>query len=111
MTTKAKLKQLVEQKKKYLVYYRKLPVQKLAAASIGKTDDTIINWKKNDSDFSDQTEMAKAEWALENCEKVKSTEWLLERILHDHFPHRVEVETKNSFKLTREFLDRLQVED
>lgn len=82
-------------KRKYLKYYRKLPVQKLAAASIGKDEDTIIRWRREDADFADQTGVAKAEWALEQCKRIRSTEWLLERVMNDHFSlKRSEEESK-----------------
>ncbi len=74
-----------ELKEKYLIYYRKLPVQRLAAASIGRSEDTIIAWRKDDSDFSEQTEAARAEWAMANYVKVRDPQWLLERITRDSF--------------------------
>lgn len=77
---------LIKEKKiKYLEYFRQLPIQKLAAASVGVNEDTIIVWKGKDSDFSDQVENAKAEWAMENAKGVKSKEWLLERLMNNHF--------------------------
>lgn len=108
--TRDKLTKKYDLKRKYLKYFRALPVQKLAAASIGKDEDTIIRWKKEDTDFADQVGVAKAEWALEKCGQVKSTEWLLERVLHDHFPHKIEVEERKTVDL-RELLDRWQVSD
>lgn len=88
MTTKAA--QRAEEKKrelkeKFLEYYRELPVQKLAAAYIGRDEDTIIVWKHEDRDFSDQMENARAEWARRKSKRVKSEEWLLERVMKDHF--------------------------
>lgn len=79
---------LIELKSKYLKYYRDLPVQKLAASYIGKDEDTIIRWRKEDADFADQVQHAKAEWAMENSKKVRSREWLLERVMKDHFAPR-----------------------
>lgn len=84
-----------ELKLKFLEYFRQLPVKKLAAASIGRTDDTILNWEKEDSDFSEQIEQAKAEWALSNIKRVKSREWLLERLMKDHFAPRQELTGKD----------------
>lgn len=79
-------------KEKYLTYYRQLPNQKLASAKIGRTDDTIINWRKEDEEFDRKVNEAKADWALETVKKVRRKEWLLERILNDHFKDRKEVE-------------------
>lgn len=75
-------------KEKFLVYFRQLPVQKLACNYIGRTEDTISLWKGEDSDFSDQIDKAKADWALENAGQVKSREWLLERVMKNHFAER-----------------------
>ena len=33
-------------KEKFLEYYKDLPLQKLAAESIGRSEDTITDWKK-----------------------------------------------------------------
>ena len=51
-------------KLEYLDYYRELPVQKLAAASIGRDDDTIIRWRGQDQEFAEQVQQARAAWAL-----------------------------------------------
>ncbi len=100
MTT-SKTINLVKQKAKFIEYYRRLPIQKLAAASIGKDEDTIIHWKHADADFADQTGVAKAEWALENTSKVKSVEWLLERVMKDHFAPKIETGHEQSPEIGR----------
>lgn len=79
------IRQLSKLKRKFLGYYSKLPIQKLAAEFIGKSEDTICDWKNNDKDFANQIASAKSAWALEKVAKVKSVEWLLERVMHDHF--------------------------
>lgn len=88
----SKAMKLAGQKAKFLEYYRNLPIQKLAASSIGKDEDTIIHWKHADADFADQTEVARAEWALAKSGQVKSVEWLLERVMKDHFSQKIETE-------------------
>lgn len=79
-------------KEKFLEYYRQLPIQKLAGASIGKDETTICRWKKVDADFANQIENAKAEWALEKVKRVRSNEWILERVIRDHFASENESE-------------------
>lgn len=86
-------------KSEFLQYYRKLPVQKLAAEFIGKDEDTITNWKKVDKRFSDQLLKAKSEWALEKVRGVRSTEWLLERILKEYFAVKTNVQLDTNRKL------------
>lgn len=78
-------------KEKFLEYYKELPVQKLAGESIGRNEDTISAWKKQDPDFSDQIHMARAEWAKKQSKGIRSKEWLLERVLKDHFSPRSEL--------------------
>lgn len=82
-------------KEKYLEYYRELPIQKLAAGKIGRDEDTILRWKKEDTDFADQEQKAKSEWALLKTKQVKSKEWLLERVMKDHFSQRNELTGKD----------------
>jgi len=82
-------------KEKFIEYYSELPIQKLAAESIGKSEDTITDWKRSDSDFSDQLMFARAQWAKRNSKGVRSKEWLLERVMKDHFAQRQELTGKD----------------
>jgi hypothetical protein len=68
----------------YLAYYRELPNQKLAAASIDRSDDTILAWRGQDPEFAEQVQQAKAAWALKKVKRVDDT-WLLERVLREAF--------------------------
>lgn len=70
---------------KFLEYYAVLPIQKLAADSIARDEDTITNWKKEDPWFSDQIAIRKSEWAKRVSGRVRSPEWLLERITRTEF--------------------------
>lgn len=81
-----------ELKAQYLDYYSKLPVQKLAAAKIGRDEDSIINWRKEDNEFAQAVDQAKADWALARSSKVKSNEWLLERVMNDHFGQKTKTD-------------------
>lgn len=82
---KVTIKQL---KREFLKYYSELPNQRLAADQIGRNEDTIILWKKNDSDFNKKVLKTKAEWVLTHVNRVKSAEWLLERIMSEYFGKR-----------------------
>lgn len=82
--TKAELKQ------KYLSYYKDLPVQKYAAMYIGRDEDTIIVWKKQDSDFSDAVQGARAEWVRRKASKAR-VEFALERLEKEIFAERKEI--------------------
>lgn len=81
-----------ELKDKFLEYFRNLPVLKLAGGWIGKSDDTITIWKRDDPWFSEQIDIAKSEWAQKTARQVRSKEWLLERVMSDHFKERKEVD-------------------
>lgn len=84
-TNTAQKKKIAQLKAKYLEYYRQLPNQLLAAAKVGRDEDTIIRWRKEDTDFSDLCDEAKADWALAKSKRVKSEEWLLDRVMNDYF--------------------------
>lgn len=92
-----KQKAISKLKREFIEYYSKLPIQKLAADFIGKDEDTIIRWKNNDKKFADQVASAKSAFALEKVGKVRSNEWLLERIMSEHFMERKGVD--NNVKL------------
>lgn len=97
-----------KRKAKFLEYYRKLPIIKLAAGHVGRNRDTIYVWMKDDPTFSAQVELAKSEWALSRAGNIKSDEWLLERVLREHFSPRQEVtgaEGEDLFKKTNERLE------
>ena len=95
----------------YLEYYRTLPVQKLAGEYIGKSENTIIRWKDADDDFANQMSHAKAEWAKAREGKVKSEEWLLERVLKDHFSQRSELTGKDGKDLPAPIFGGLSKDD
>ncbi len=99
-------KNLSKLKLEFLEYYSKLPIQKLAADFIGKDEDTITNWKKKDKDFRMMIASVKSQWALNKVSMVKKSEWLLERILKEHFAEKKEVEHTTGEKLD-EALERL----
>ena len=99
--TKNKTINLAKLKTKFLEYYREFPIQRLAASSIGRDEDTIMRWKKEDADFAVSVEAKKAEWALEQVGKVKSAEWLLERVMKEHFSLKTETEHGVSAELER----------
>lgn len=81
----------LELKQKFLSYYKELPIQKLAAEFIGRVEETIIAWKKEDIDFLNQMSEAKSNWALTNSKRVRSKEWLLERVMNDHFGNKIDI--------------------
>ena len=80
-----------EKKKRFLEYFADVPVQKIAASYINVSEETIINWKKEDLDFSNQIEYLGGEWIRRNVKEVKSREWLLERLFRQHFSERKEI--------------------
>jgi len=75
-------------KKKFLIYYRKLPIQRFARQWIARDEDTISNWKHDDPQFADDIATAESDWTLENASLVKHREFLLERIQHQEFMER-----------------------
>jgi len=84
-----------ELKERFLVYYRQLPHKTLAANSIGRSLDTINSWEKSDQAFSAQVLEAKADFAQTNMKRVRSREWVLERVLKEEFSERKEMTGKD----------------
>ena len=83
--------QIAELKRKYIEYYKELPVQKYAAMYVGRDEETIINWRKDDLDFSNQVNLARAEWVRKKASKAK-VEFALERLEKQIFKETKEVE-------------------
>lgn len=86
--------QIPELKAKFLEYYADLPIQKLAAGWIRRDEDTIARWKKDDAEFAGAITEARSAWARSKVHRVRSTEWLLERIAKDEFAERTEITGK-----------------
>ena len=95
--------ELSKEKNKFLEYYRHLPIQKFAAEAIGKSEDTICDWKNNDKNFANHLGIAKSEWVLEKVGKVKSAEWLLERIMSNYFKEKVGINSNISGEIEGKF--------
>jgi hypothetical protein len=82
-------------KKNYVEYFKDVPVQKYAAMYIGRDEDTIIRWRKEDKEFADSVRRAKAEWIRKKLIETKA-EFALERLEKEVFSFKVEVEPKIS---------------
>lgn len=78
-------------KEKFLTYFKDVPMQKFACMYIGRDEDTISLWKREDSDFADQINQLKAEYVQKNLGDVKNIEWRLERMFKKEFAERKEL--------------------
>jgi len=78
-------------KGQFLEYFRECPIKKYAAASIGRSEDTIANWEKEDADFSVCIDRVRADFLKKNLKLVRSKEWILERMFKDYFSQRTDV--------------------
>lgn len=103
MIESKKQQNLSKEKIKFLEYYRHLPIQKFAAEAIGKSEDTICDWKNKDKNFANHLGIAKSEWVLEKVGKVKSAEWLLERIMSNYFKEKVGINSNISGEIISKF--------
>jgi len=68
-----------EKKEKFISYFRDVPVQKYGAMYIGVTEQTIINWLKEDETFFNRVQEARADWVKKKASKVRA-EFALERL-------------------------------
>lgn len=73
-----------ELKKQYLSYYADVPIQKYAAEYVGRDEDTIIRWRKNDIGFADAIKRLKSEWIRKKLLATKA-EFALERLESELF--------------------------
>ena len=71
-------------KKGYVTYFMDVPVQRYAAMYIGRDEDTIIRWRKDDPAFADAIQRAKAEWIRKRVLATKA-EFALERLEKEIF--------------------------
>lgn len=71
-------------KTEYLAYFEDVPVQKYAAMYIQRDEDTVIRWKKEDPEFADRVQRAKAIWIRKKAIAIKA-EFALERLESEVF--------------------------
>lgn len=55
-------KELFDLKNEFIEYYKIMPIKKYAAYSIGRSQDTIRLWEKDDYDFSYRVKKTKADY-------------------------------------------------
>lgn len=84
---------------------------KLVARSVGRNEDTLINWRKNDSDFSDKLEEARHRFIQKQIKSARP-EFLLERLEPDIFKERKAVEESGTITVvTRKYGEAPEVKD
>jgi len=88
-------KTIGELKEEYVEYYADVPVQKYAAMSIARNEDTIIRWRKEDPDFADAVQRAHATWVRKKVLATRA-EYALERIEKEIFSERSTVKLETS---------------
>ena len=91
-TPRSQQDRIADKKQDFLEYFKTTPIQKFAAAYVGVCEDTVGDWKKNDPDFSDCIDRAKAEYVKKELNLVRSREWKLERIFKGDFAQRTETD-------------------
>jgi len=85
-------------KEKFLEYFKETPIQKFAGFHVGRCEDTISDWKKDDQDFSDWIDKYKADYVKRKIGEVRSPEWILERIFKGDFAQRTETDLTSGGK-------------
>lgn len=84
-------------KDRFIFYFQDVPVQKYAAMYIGRTEQTIINWMKEDEDFFNRVQTARAEWIKKKAIKVRA-EFALERLEKDIWAERKTIDVEDKRK-------------
>lgn len=80
---------IAELKERYIKYFEDVPVQRYAAMYIGRNEDTIVLWKKNDPEFSEAVNQARANWVRKQALKAKA-EFKLERLEKEIWKESIE---------------------
>jgi hypothetical protein len=100
---------ITELKQKYVEYFRDVPVQKYAAMYVGRTEQTIIDWKREDEDFNNRVQEAHAEWVQKTTLKAKA-EFTLERLEREIFaPPKQEVEATHNIDPLADILKKFDM--
>lgn len=73
-----------------IIWAENLYAYKLVARAVGLTEETLIDWRKKDKDFSDQLEVARTRFLNKQVRKAKP-EFLLERLEPEQFKQRMDV--------------------
>ncbi len=105
--------EVIKLKNDYVNYFKDVPVQKYAAMFIGRDEDTIIRWKKEDSEFADAVMKSKAEWIRKKVLATKA-EFALERLASEVFSPKAITSTEtdqkeNPHKFLRELAETVKL--
>lgn len=84
--TKEDIKRLKEE---YIAYFADVPVHRYAAQAIGRSEDAVLLWRKDDAEFSARVNQAEASWVRKKVMKVKA-EFALERLQKQIFKETTE---------------------
>lgn len=108
----SKAEDIARKKELALEYYEAMPIYKYAAAFAGVHEDTMALWRKDDAEFSDNLQKAKAEFIRRHGNKAKH-EFLLERLDKENFSEKITHEVEGGLfsnnELTITVVDGTQV--
>lgn len=85
----ADLERLAEEKERFLKYFEDVPVQKYAAMYIGRSEQTIVNWLREDNEFFNNVQEKRALWVKKQALKAKA-EFKLERLEKEVWKESIE---------------------
>lgn len=87
----------VKKKEIVIEYLSKLPVYKWAAAAAGINQDTLKDWRTEDSDFSDRCETAKSE-AIEKYGRRATPDFMLSSVDPETFSKKDKLDVNINLK-------------
>lgn len=93
-----KLDDIKELKQRYLNYFARVPIQKYASMYIGRASDTVDTWKREDTQFAANIELARARFVDKNLKQTNAM-FKLERIEKEIFSPRSELTGPDGEKL------------
>jgi hypothetical protein len=86
-------------KEEYLRFFRRFPLQAVAADYIGRGVDCVQKWQKNDPWFYAEVQKAKAEWAEKNLRKMRPDN-LMMHLYPEMRPPKQEIEQTGESNVT-----------
>lgn len=91
MPSKQSEQDISKLKQDYVAFYEAVPIQRFAAQSIGRDEDTIIRWRKEDKVFAEEVQKAESASVQSRLKRVRP-EWYLERVFKKDFSEHKEIE-------------------
>lgn len=103
---------MATEKVDFLKYFADVPIQKYAAMHIGRSDETITRWKRDDVEFVEQIKALRAEYLRKSVKKIRlgDPKWVIERMYKKDFSARQEITGADGERLLPVIIEELETD-